>query len=290
MKVTRRSVIRIFSSFFALGSLCGGYWIYRNVFLSGDEGLYAYIKPEARWSSLELDDFLHQLKEDDQKLVMASLGFGVNENYDVDKIKKRVLWNATSIASYPFKNKLDYDYHQDILQWLAAEYSVDENYISNGSSFSLERKIVESVFVQVWDKLTPEQRREALDGVGKKGVDLSEIALIGGVSALAALSGTVYLTGFAFYTTMTTVIAYSAGIFGITLPFAVYAGATSAVAAISGPIGWAILGLASLGTAVFMGRASHAKTAAFVAQLHDIKIRALEREGRLDDVLNKQKI
>ena len=86
---------------------------------------------------------------------------------------------------------------------------------------------------------------------------------------------------------MSSVISATAGFFGLTLPFAAYSGASSTAAVLSGPVGWAILGLAALGAVIFVGRANHAKTAAFVTQLHLIKVHSLKKNGRLDRVLSE---
>ncbi len=65
-----------------------------------------------------------------------------------------------------------------------------------------------------------------------------KIAAIGG-----ALVGTVGITGFAAYTTVTSVIASATGLVGLTLPFAVYIHATAALALLSNPL---VLGAATL--------------------------------------------
>jgi hypothetical protein len=83
-------------------------------------------------------------------------------------------------------------------------------------------------------------RREA------KLADLSAAALkkTGAIAAVGgALVGTVGIAGFAAYTTLTSMIAASAGLFGLTLPFAVYLHATAALAFLSNPL---VLGVATL--------------------------------------------
>jgi hypothetical protein len=147
--------------------------------------------------------------------------------------------------------------------------------------------VVQDVFIQIWDKLTPEQRKQVLDSLDKdsKLQDKAGIALAGGAAALTALSATVYFAGFAFYTTMSSVIFSTAGIFGLTVPFAAYAGASTTVGVLSGPVGWTILGLSALGSLVMLGSANEAKTAAFVTQVHLIKVQALKNSGKLTSTL-----
>jgi hypothetical protein len=209
------------------------------------------------------------------------------EPYDVTEVKREVMWLASNVLTYPFKEKEEYDYHKAILRWLAGEYDVPDRVCIAAPSFVLERKILDALFVKIWDKLTPEQRREILEEIDKNSTikDKAGLAMATGATALTALSATVYFAGFAFYTTMSSVICATAGFFGITLPFGAYTGASGTAAVLSGPVGWAIAGLAALGSVIFLGRASEAKTAAFVTQIHLIKVQALQNSHRLEEVL-----
>lgn len=87
--------------------------------------------------------------------------------------------------------------------------------------------------------------------------DLSAAALrkTGAIAAVGgALIGTVGIAGFAAYTTLTSAIAASAGLFGVTLPFAVYLHATAAMAFLSNPL---VLAAATLlGGRFALGRAN----------------------------------
>jgi hypothetical protein len=286
MNITRRTAIQIVAAASAVTGLYGGYHLLKKSKNIVDP-LYPFVKPNIRWSTYELSEFLKRLKVSEQNLILTSLGKKDSEIYDVAQIKKDVLWLASNITTYPFKNKNDYNYHEDIMKWLAKEYNVEERYALAGSTFILERKILDSIFIQIWDKLTPEQRKQILTDIDKEDKlrDKAGIAMAGGAVALTALSATIYFTGFAFYTTLSTMICASASFFGLTLPFAAYAGTSTTMAVLSGPVGWAILGLAALGSTVFLGRANHAKTAAFVTQLHLLKVQVLKNSNMLDKVL-----
>jgi uncharacterized protein YaaW (UPF0174 family) len=93
------------------------------------------------------------------------------------------------------------------------------------------------------------------------------------------LSATAAFSGFAFYTTMSVTIATVALAAGVTLPFVAYAGASTLVGVLSGPVGWAIMGMAALGGAALAGRADPQKTTALIAQLHALKVEALIAAG-----------
>jgi len=287
MNITRRAAIQIVAGASAVTGIYGGYHLLNKKNIV--DPLYPFVKPNIRWSTKELSEFLQRVKVPDQNLILKSLGRNDNEPYDVAQIKKDIIWVSSNITTYPFKNKTDYRYHEDIMQWLASEYNVEESYIHAGSTFILERKILDSIFIQIWDRLTPDQRKQILTDIDKENKlkDKAGIAMAGGAGALAALSATIYFTGFAFYTTLSTMICATAGFFGITLPFAAYAGASTTTAVLAGPVGWAILGLAALGSTVFLGRANHAKTAAFVTQLHLIKVQVLKNSNMLDKVLEE---
>ena len=87
---------------------------------------------------------------------------------------------------------------------------------------------------------------------------------------------------------MSATIAAVATAMGVTLPFAAYAGAATAIGVLAGPIGWAIAGLATLGGIALAGRADLQKTTAFIAQIHALKVEALMAAGvREKDVFTR---
>jgi hypothetical protein len=82
---------------------------------------------------------------------------------------------------------------------------------------------------------------------------------------------------------MSVVICTVAGWLGLTLPFWVYMGASSTVALLSGPIGWAIAALSVLGGLTWLvGMPNVDRTAAFVMTMNVIKANKLKAEGKLN--------
>lgn len=138
-----------------------------------------------------------------------------------------------------------------------------------------------ALFTETWDKLSVEQRKELLNKIdpNNKIKDKAAIVALSSSGAIAALSTSVAFSGFAFYTTMSVGISTAAGLLGVTLPFAAYTGASSVVAFLSGPVGWAIAGIAALGGVALAGRANIKKTAIFICQLHFMKVEALIEAG-----------
>lgn len=171
--------------------------------------------------------------------------------------------------------------------------------MKEGTTFILERQLLELVFISYWEKLDVEGRKALLEkrGVGKQSdsvvislhndkAAIASIAAMTGASALAALSATVAFSGFAFYTTMSATIAAVAATVGVTLPFAAYAGASTVVGVLSGPIGWAIAGVAGLGVLAFsFGRSDVRTTALVIGKIHALKIEALKAADIPDETL-----
>lgn len=173
------------------------------------------------------------------------------------------------------------DYHEDVVQWVANEHDVDSNLIKTLSTFELERKIVEMYFAEIWDQLTEAQRNELLSKIEKDTNSIftnkAAIAGMSGAAAIGALSTTVAFTGFAFYTTMSTVIATVGAWVGVTLPFVVYTTSSSAVSALAGPPGWIIAGvLLAAGTGVALCWPESDPVTKFVMVVHSIKVSRLK--------------
>ena len=163
---------------------------------------------------------------------------------------------------------------------VAKKHEVSKEAINQETTFILERLVLEQVFKEMWDKLSADQKRELLKKIDTSGqLDTETLTAMGGTAALAALATTTYLTGFAFYTTMSTVIHGVAGFVGVTVPFAAYAGASSTVAFLSGPFGWALISIAAVGNIALLGRADLREVTEFVIQMHSIKVVALQESG-----------
>ena len=168
------------------------------------------------------------------------------------------------------------NYHEDVVQWVAGKHDVDKNQIKTLSTFDLERKIVEMYFAEIWDELTEEQRKELLSKIERETNTVfsnkAAIAQLSGAAAIGTLSATVAFSGFAFYTTMSTVIATVTGWLGLTLPFVAYTSASSAVSALAGPPGWIIAGVLLAGSGVALCWPDSDSTTRFVMVLHAIKV------------------
>lgn len=248
-----------------------------------------YVRAREVWKADHLFDFLSNLPPSARLSMMQELELlpedaGVDQLHsrsrDVREIQKQVLWISSNIFTYPFRDETELDYHQ-LVRWVAEDAGVDEKKCGRLSTFALEREIQLQIFAQMWDNLTVEQRAKLLEKIDPHGKIKDRVALtaLGGAAALGVLSTSVAFTGFAFYTTMAVTISTVAGFFGVTLPFAAYTGASSLVAFLSGPVGWAVMGLVALGGVALAGRANVVKSTAFVCQIHSLKVAALIASG-----------
>ena len=249
--------------------------------------LSKYVHRDARWRSDLLFEFLNAMKSEHLEQVGKALeiqGFKkMDKPNQIAAACGRILWESSSIFTYPFKSNQNIDYHS-IVVWCASEVGVSTHEGNYTSTFDLEREILRRQFVAIWNKSGNKQRREMLRKIDKSGELENRVAVAGmsGTAALFALGTTVYFSGFAFYTTMSVVMATTAGWVGVTLPFAAYMTASSTVAALSGPIGWCIGAvMAAGGFAVWAGQANYRRTLAAVLQLHCMKAGALYGAGIL---------
>ena len=217
---------------------------------------------------------------------------------DAMEIQRKLHLISSHVLLRPFGKARSFSYHETV-SWVADRSGVKGRIVKEGTTFILERQLLELVFIRYWEKLDVENRKALLEkrGVGKQSdsggaslqndkAAIASIAAMTGAAALTALSATVAFSGFAFYTTMSATIAAVAGVFGVTLPFATYVGASTVVGILSGPVGWAIAGVAGLGALAFsFGRSDVRTTALVIGKIHALKIEALKAASTPDEVL-----
>jgi uncharacterized protein YaaW (UPF0174 family) len=241
--------------------------------------LLPYLGLDKKWKPSEFNDFTSNLNQDRRNSLKKALKIDANiyrsQEEEITAIRKQFLWACSHWGPYIFRNENQVQYHE-VVQWTATKLKVDKKLIATMNTFQLEHKILESIFASMWDKLTPEQRLKILKDMDKNNtLDRVGIASMSGAGAIAALSTTVYLSGFAFYTTMSSVIAAIGGFFGVTLPFSAYLTSSVTVALLSGPVGWGIAAVAAAGGCWLIGGADIQTTSAFIIQIHYTKMEAL---------------
>lgn len=248
-----------------------------------------FVKPKEKWTADHFYNFLNALPADTMLALKKSFGIlGADadktqlkgRDQDARDIQIHALWLSSNVLTYPFRDETKLNYH-DLATWVCSEAGVSKGVIQKAATFALERELHNLLFAQMWDKLNPQQRKDLLAKVDLNGTikNKAAIAALGGAGALAALSATVAFTGFAFYSTMSVTIATVAGAVGVTLPFATYAGASTVVGILSGPVGWAIMGIAAFGGVALAGRPNLQKSTVLIGQLHALKVEALIAAG-----------
>lgn len=248
-----------------------------------------FVKPKEKWTAEHLFDFLRALPASAMLDLKKSLGILTQDagedqlhgsDQDARDIQKHALWLSTNVLSYIFRDETKLSYHE-LVTWVAKKADVASATVNAAPTFALERELLKILFAQLWDRMNVQQRNELLVKLDPNGEikDKASIVALGGAGALALLGATVAFSGFAFYTTMSVAIASAAGAVGVTLPFATYIGASSAVGVLSGPIGWAIMSIAALGGLALAGRANVRKTTLLIGQLHALKVEALLAAG-----------
>lgn len=232
--------------------------------------LLPYIYPEKKISPGEFRLFLEKLSTEQRKELYKALGKETNANVTADMLEKQILWLSSSWLTGPFK---DLDYHETV-RWTAKKIGIHPAECEVGSTFQLERKILEKLFSQVWDKMTPEQKEKVLKEAGLEPSQIPGIVALTSAGVIAAAGTTAALMGFGFYIIVAKTLVVWAAAVGVTAATTV-----SAVSLLCGPIGWCVAGIAAVGGLVLLGGANVHKTAAAIIAIHAIKATALTKSG-----------
>ena len=113
-------------------------------------------------------------------------------------VRKALVYRANNKLFYPFIKDDEVDYH-GIVQWVAGEFGVSDYKVSSLPTFALEREVTDKFFERMWDKLTPQQRKELIDGIEKEYdrsiPNKSTLLSMGGSAALGAIQAAILTWG-----------------------------------------------------------------------------------------------
>lgn len=240
-------------------------------------GLRPYVKEDSVWKPRDLTVFLDHCTSTHKISLLEALG--VQDNYPprglTHQVRKELFRVSSHILMYKLKGVDSLDYNK-VVVWVAKKCDVAKDEIATASTYELERQIMAACFRDVWDGLSYDQRVEVLRKIDtRKELNVFEVAGMSGTIALGVLNTSVYFLGFTFYTTMSTVICCAVGIFGVTLPFSAYMGASITTAFLTGPVGVMLLMIGTGGSLAFLGKANWKQTMAFIVALHCLKVDAL---------------
>ena len=250
-----------------------------------EDPLLKYCRLHGKMDSKSFDEFISHMSNERQLAVLRAIDNESIAKYEkIDSIsryktiKKQLVWQSSHWISYPFKDKENVNY-DEIVRWVAKKYNILG--IETKSTIRIERQILSKMFADIWDRMTTEQRKAALEKMqnNSKIDNIAGISLLSGSAALATLSTTVAFSGFAFYTGMSSLLYSAASVLGVTLPFATYVGASSTVAVLTGPIGWALIAVGAAVGAGFIGMPDYQKTAQMIVAIHLIKVDAIQKSG-----------
>jgi len=125
--------------------------------------LLPYVKINKVWGDDDFNEFIEHLSIEQRQELKKALGIDCKKDYgnsELTIIKKRIIWEYSSVFTYPFKsNEVNYD---EIVQWVAGKTGVSAKDLAMKSSFVLEQLICEKIFKEYIDALPAEKRDEIL--------------------------------------------------------------------------------------------------------------------------------
>ena len=142
---------------------------------------------------------------------------------------------STTMFQYAFRPEVIPDYGA-VLSMVAKHFKVDTDDCSTQNE--VEIRVSNSIFELTWSKLTQDQKKsienELLNMSKLDDKSKEKIKVLGLFGALA----TAQLSGFGVYILASTTLSVITGVFGLTMPFAFYAGISSLISVAIGPVGW----------------------------------------------------
>lgn len=241
-----------------------------------------------QWTELAFNNLIDSMGEDSLKRTCKTLDIAAASvgNYSSNPLMKKEIKNTILVSSRGFNiTRTDPDkilYHEDVLRPTARMMGLDPTKIETYDTLSLERAIYNRVFEQSWTSLNENERiaflQQSTWNIPQD--KLISLAALTGAGILAGLAPLVSLTGFSFYTCMSSGLYALASSMGIVVPFSGYIAASVAIKLATGPIGWvaaAILAGAGVYTWIKANQASNEATMLkTVLHMHHYKVSAMQ--------------
>ncbi|MDO5518457.1 MAG: hypothetical protein Q4F66_12960 [Clostridium sp.] len=181
---------------------------------------------------------------------IKALGEDISENDSEDMISVSVINNAAKSYKKEISEELTPAKKADGIFFRYNEKLLSQTKEKLKSQNAEEREKTEEAIQHEIDKMGDKQQDELKKALGIENLTGEEVRkMITTAAGTSAGMLVVNASGFGVYMALTTIMhAIFTTTLGITLPFAAYTGATSALAFITGPAGW----LALIGVEVFM--------------------------------------
>jgi len=148
--------------------------------------LLPFIHPDSRVSVGQFRELIEELSPEQRRDLWKTLK-GKEPSYAItpEELEKELRWVSSSWVTFPF-NKGSFDYHETV-KWVAGKVGVRPEECEKGTTFQLERRIMEKLFAQWWDKLTPEQKNNILKDAGLKPSKVASYSALTASALFAAL-------------------------------------------------------------------------------------------------------
>ena len=136
-------------------------------------------------SPKDFDDFIIACGKEEREDLVSCLE-GEKGKIRLKDIKKQIIWKYHSTFSYVFRNKEEIDYHK-LVCWVASKNGISDQYIETYSTFQLEEKIAHITLMKIFDALSVDEKKRALNGLGVKPTKIEEIIDAGKETMLNSL-------------------------------------------------------------------------------------------------------
>lgn len=102
-----------------------------------------------------------------------------------------------------------------------------------------EKELYLKLFQNEFEKLSEEEKQKIIIELEKAGLNKDQISSLSGITAISVAQ----LSGFGIYMLASSTLGAITSMLGLTLPFAVYTGMSSAISFVIGPVGFLVIGV-----------------------------------------------
>ena len=231
--------------------------------------LLPYVLPDKKITQQEHLEFLKHLTPEQRLGLRKNFEKDAKEEYSAEVLAEKFHKVSNHVVTEKFKVQ---DYHREV-KWLAKQLGVHKVYLNFATTFQLENLICQRLFISMWEKMSPEQRKKVLIDSGIDPVHAAGMVSMGGAAVIAGLSTMAAMGGFTFYILMAKTVVVIASLVGVPAATTI-----SAISVMCGPVGWGIAAVAVVaGVFMIWGGADMQQMAGFVVQTHLLKVNALQK-------------
>lgn len=177
-----------------------------------------------------VENLLQEMTVAQKAPLQEILGLKDTDNEEILKKLNKVLLPAKGLWQDPLN-------YRSFMEKIAVKNN--EPFDRNQDLPELEKKLYLNLFKTEYQQLSDVEKEQIGQEMEKAGLDRNQIATLGGISALGAAQ----LSGFGIYVLASSTVGAISSFLGITLPFAVYTGMSSAISFVIGPLGFLVMGV-----------------------------------------------